>query len=302
MSRVVVTGSHGLVGSAVVRQYRADGHQVVRLVRGEPLADDEAHWDPEVGRLAPDVFEDVDLVVHLAGENIAARRWSQRVKQRIRDSRVRGTELVVERMLQAKQPPRVLLSASAIGYYGDRGDEELTENSPPGEGFLAGVCRDWERAALAAAERGVRVVCMRFGMILSAAGGALAKMLTPFRLGLGGRVGTGRQYWSWITRRDVVNAIRFAEQTEALEGPVNFVAPQPVTNREFTETLGRALHRPTVFPLPAFVARIVLGEMADELLLASQRVYPEKLLAAGFAFSDAVLEDALATALTDTTL
>lgn len=301
MSRIIVTGSHGLVGSAVVRQFRAEGHQVIRLVRREPVGDDEVRWDPESGRLDAAVFENAELVVHLAGANIAARRWSEQVKQRIRDSRVRGTELLGERMLQASSRPRVLLSASAIGFYGDRGDEELTESSPPGEGFLAEVCQQWERAAMAASEGGVRVVCMRFGMILSAAGGALAKMLPPFRLGVGGRVGTGRQYWSWITRRDVVDAIGFAWQNQELDGPVNFVAPRPVTNREFTAALGRALRRPTLFPLPAFMARLVLGEMADELLLASQRVYPEKLLAARFSFQDTALDQALAAVLSDAT-
>jgi uncharacterized protein (TIGR01777 family) len=244
------------------------------------------------GTIDASALEGVDAVVHLAGENIA-QRWTSSQKAKIRDSRIKGTQLLCETLARLSSPPKVLVSASAIGYYGDRGEQILTEDSPLGRGFLAEVCRGWEAATEPARQRGLRVVPLRFGVVLSPAGGALAKMLPPFRLGLGGMVGSGRQYMSWIALDDVVGAIQHAIVTDTLQGPTNAVAPQAVTNQEFTKTLGKALGRPTVFPLPAFAARLMFGEMADELLLASTRVQPAKLLGSGYRFRYPELEDAL---------
>jgi uncharacterized protein (TIGR01777 family) len=232
-------------------------------------------------------------VVNLAGDNIAAGRWTPEKKARIRDSRVQLTRQLAESLARLTPPPQVLVSASAIGFYGNRGDEVLREESLSGSDFLSSVCRDWEAATRPAAEAGIRVVCLRFGAILSAAGGALAKMLTPFRLGAGGVIGDGRQWMSWIALNDVLGAIRHALAADALRGPVNVVAPQPVTNREFTQMLGRVLGRPAILPLPAFAARLAFGEMADALLLSSQRVEPARLLASGYRFQFTELEGAL---------
>lgn len=243
--------------------------------------------------------EGPDAVVHLAGENIARARWSERQKALIRDSRVKGTRLLCDLLARYSPPPKALVCASAVGYYGDRADEILKEESAPGSGFLADVCREWEAATQPAVERGIRVVNLRIGIVLSPMGGALAKMLTPFKLGVGGTIGSGRQYMSWIALDDVVGAIHFALTNESLHGPVNAVAPNPVTNREFTHTLGRVLSRPTLFPMPAFAARLVLGEMADALLLASARVEPAQLLASGFTFRHPDLEAALRALLKD---
>jgi hypothetical protein len=294
---ILVTGSTGLVGSALVRTLAAGGHRVTRLVRpgrspATPVSD--AHpWDPAAGTLDPGPLEGLDAAVHLAGENIAAGRWTPEQKRRIRESRVGSTALLAETLARLAAPPRVLVCASAVGYYGDRGAEVLSEDSPPGTGFLADVCRDWEAAAAPAARHAIRVVHTRFGLVLSATGGALPRMLLPFRLGLGGRVGSGAQYWSWVALDDVVEAIRHAIATAPLAGPVNVVAPAPVTNREFTATLGRVLRRPTLLPLPAVAARLALGEMADALLLSSARVVPARLRAAGFVFRFPTLEGAL---------
>ncbi len=235
----------------------------------------------------------MDAVVHLAGENISAGRWTDARKARIRDSRVQGTRLLCESLVGLSQPPKVLVCASAVGYYGDRKDEVLTEESTPGAGFLAEVCREWEEAAESAAQASIRVVYLRTGIVLSPSGGALAKMLLPFKLGLGGRIGGGGQYMSWIALNDAIGAIHHAIVTEALRGPANLVAPSPVTNLEFTKTLGRVLSRPTIFPLPGFVARLVLGEMADGLLLASTRAEPARLLGTGYVFRHPELEGAL---------
>lgn len=293
---VLVTGSSGLVGSALVSFLTGRNHNVIRLVRaksGLSLPQGAWSWDPERGVMLSQCGDAPDGVVHLAGENIAAGRWSERQKASIRESRVRGTQALCELLVRWSPPPKVLVCASAIGYYGDRGEEILNESSPAGSGFLADVCREWEDATQAAAEKGVRVVNVRSGIVLSRVGGALARMLTPFRLGAGGVIGNGRQYMSWIALDDVVGTIHFALTEESLCGPVNMVAPNPVTNREFTRTLGRVLSRPTVFPLPAFVARLALGKMADALLLASQRVQPAHLLASGFTFRYPELEGAL---------
>lgn len=289
---IAVSGSHGMVGSELVPFLTTGGHKVTRIVRDGGV-ETQMEWDPSANRFDATDLEPVDAVVHLAGENIAGRRWNAAQKQRIRDSRVNGTRLLCEGLAQMKNPPQVLVSASAIGYYGDRGEERLDESSPPGSGFLADVARAWEQATKPAIDAGIRVVNLRFGVILSPKGGALAKMLAPFKLGGGGIVGNGRQYWSWISVDDAVGAVRHAIMTDSLSGPVNAVAPDAVTNRTFTKTLGRVLSRPTVVPIPAFVARCALGEMANELLLASTRVEPARLTESSYQFRHPELEDAL---------
>lgn len=288
---IAVTGASGLVGSTLVPLLSAGGHRVTRLVR-RAAGDGEATWDP-AGGVDLSALEDVGAVVHLAGENIAAARWTAAVKQRIRDSRVQGTRVLCEALARSPRPPNVLVCASAIGFYGDRDAEELTEESAAGTGFLAEVVRDWEAATGPARAAGIRVVNLRFGVILSAKGGALAKMLLPFKLGAGGRVGDGKQYWSWISIDDAAGAVDHCIMTDGLSGPVNAVAPRPVTNEEFTKTLGHVLRRPTVLPMPAFAARLVLGEMADDLLLASARVVPRQLERTGYVFRQPELESAL---------
>ena len=241
----------------------------------------------------PHRLESVDAIVHLAGENIASSRWTKKFKHRIRNSRVQGTRSLVQSIAAVKKRPKVLVCASAIGYYGDRGDEELKEDSPPGSDFLADVCKDWEAEANVAKDLGLRVVNLRIGVVLSPQSGALAKMQRPFKLGLGGIVGPGTQYWSWIGLHDLVRMIAYCIDNESLEGPVNAVSPQPLTNKEFTAGLGKALRRPTIFPLPTFVAKLLLGEMAQTLLLASTRVLPKKLQASGFEFDHPCLADCL---------
>jgi uncharacterized protein (TIGR01777 family) len=274
---ILVTGSSGLVGSALVPALTAAGHSITRLVHSKPWPDLAGH----------------DAVVNLAGDNIAAGRWTPEKKARIRDSRVQLTWQLAGSLAKLTPPPKVLVSASAIGYYGNRDDEVMRDESLPGLDFLAGVCCDWEAAAKPAAEAGIRVVHLRFGVILSAAGGALAKMLMPFKLGAGGIIGNGRQWMSWIALDDVVGAIQHALATESLRGPVNTVTPNPVTNREFTKTLGHVLRRPTLFPMPAFAARLAFGEMANALLLSSQHVEPAKLVGSGYKFQFPELDDAL---------
>ncbi|MFN0007883.1 MAG: TIGR01777 family oxidoreductase [Planctomycetota bacterium] len=288
---VLVTGASGMVGRSLASFLTTGGHRVRRLVRGAPRNGDEFRWDPERGELDPAALEGVHAVVHLAGENIAGRRWSEAQKARIRASRVAGTRLLVDAMRRATRPPRAFVCASAVGIYGDRGDELLAEDSAKGEGFLAEVCEQWEAEARRA--DGVRSVQLRFGVVLSPAGGALAKMLLPFRLGLGGRIGDGRQWMSWIALDDAVGAIHHALFAEGIDGPVNAVAPQAVTNAEYTRTLGRVLRRPTVLPMPAFAARLAFGELANELLLASQRVQPRRLRETGYDFAYPELEGAL---------
>jgi uncharacterized protein len=290
---ILVTGASGLIGSALVPILTAAGHDVTRLVRSPPQPGEKAaRWDPQAGTIDAHAFEGVEAVVHLAGENIAA-RWTPAQKVKIRDSRVHGTQVLSGMLARLTDPPKVLVCASAIGYYGDRGAEVLSEDSAAGAGFLAEVCRAWEAAAEPARQKGIRVVHSRFGLVLSAAGGALAKMLPPFRLGLGGVLGSGQQYISWIALDDAVGVIERAIVTDALAGPINVVTPQALTNQEFTKTLGKVLGRPTIFPLPAFAARLMFGEMADALLLASTRVQPAKLLALGYNFRYPELEGAL---------
>jgi uncharacterized protein (TIGR01777 family) len=292
---ILVSGSTGLVGTALIPLLTAGGHEVVRLVRAKSHSPSKEliGWNPESSYIDAGGLEGLGAIVHLAGEPIAAGRWNTLKKARIRDSRVRGTQLLCEALAHTASPPAVLICASAIGYYGDRGEEVLTEESANGTGFLADVCREWEAAAEPARQKGIRVVNLRFGVILSARGGALAKMLTPFKLGLGGIIGSGRQFMSCIALDDCVAVIQHVLVNQSLAGPVNVVGPTPVTNHEFTKTLGRVLGRPTIFPMPAFAARLALGEMADELLLSSNRVEPKKLLTSGFQFQHPALEAAL---------
>ncbi|MGH9805164.1 MAG: TIGR01777 family oxidoreductase [Candidatus Acidiferrales bacterium] len=293
--KFLVSGSTGMVGSALVPFLTSGGHSVTRLVRSA-AGKNEARWDPAGGAIDAAALEGHEAVVHLAGENIAG-RWSPEKKARIRDSRVKGTRLLAEALGRLAQPPKVLVAASAIGYYGDRGDALLREDSVSGSGFLAEVAREWEGATAPATARGIRVVNLRIGVVLSRRGGALAKMLLPFKLGAGGVVGSGKQHWSWVALDDLVEIIFFAATTDSLKGPVNAVSPKPVTNYKFTKLLGRVLRRPTIFPMPAFAARLVLGEMADELLLASTKVEPAKLVAAGYPFRFPELDGALRHAL-----
>ncbi|MCA9081681.1 MAG: TIGR01777 family oxidoreductase [Planctomycetaceae bacterium] len=294
--RLMITGSSGMVGMTLWGLAHQAGHQVVRLVRRAPRSEEERGWDPAHGDLSVDAFDGIDAVVHLAGDNIGSGRWTASKKQRIRESRVQGTQLLAERLAQTKHKP-ALICASAIGYYGDRGDEVLNEGSGPGADFLASVCQDWERAADPARAAGVRVVHNRLGIVLNAQGGALASMLLPFRLGVGGVMGSGDQYWSWISLEDAARVFLETATNDDWEGIVNVVAPRAVTNREFTKALGAALHRPTIFPMPAFAARLVLGEMADALILASTRVQPDVLLKQEFDYRHPELPEALTAAL-----
>ncbi len=290
--QIAITGSSGLVGSTLIPLLTTGGHAVTRLVRRE-AGEGEVTWDPQAETFDASPLDGVDAVVHLAGENIAASRWNARVKQRLRDSRVAATRRLCEGLAKMSSRPKVLVCASAIGFYGDRGDERLDEQSQPGSSFLAELVRDWEAATKPAADAGIRVVNLRFGVILSPKDGALSKMLLPFKLGGGGRVGSGKQYWSWISIDDAAGAIHHALMTDGLAGPVNAVAPNPATNLDFTKTLGRVLRRPTIVPMPAFAARLALGEMADELLLASSRIEPKLLLESGYDFRQPTLEGAL---------
>lgn len=292
--RILISGATGLVGTDLTTFLTSHGHQVQKLVRVQPAAGSaDVFWDPNAGTLDAARLEGFDALVHLAGENIAARRWNAEQKARIRDSRIKGTKLLCTALAKLQQRPKVLVSASAIGYYGDRGAEVLTESSPPGTGFLPDVCQEWEEATSPAAQAGMRVVLARLGVVLSPKGGALAQMLLPFKLGAGGILGNGQQYFSWIGLDDVIGGLHHALANETVHGPMNLVAPRAVTNREFTKTLGKVLVRPTIFPVPAFAARLAFGEMADALLLASARVEPKQLLATGYPFKYPELEGAL---------
>lgn len=290
--KVLITGASGLLGSALRPLLASEGRQVIRMGREASQLPDVITWNPARREIDRSKFEGFAAVVHLAGENIAGSRWSDEAKSRIRNSRIEGTRFLSEELAKLKNKPEVLVCASAVGFYGDRGDEPLTEESPPGIGFLAEVCQEWEAAAQPARDAGIRVVHFRFGMILSRKEGALAKMLTPFKLGVGGIIGNGRQYWSWISVDDAAQLCRFAIETKTLSGPVNAVAPEATTNAEFTKTLGRVLGRPTIFPVPAFAARLAFGEMADALLLASARVLPKVLESAQFPYRHRTLEGA----------
>ncbi|MDT7778510.1 MAG: uncharacterized protein QOC99_1022 [Acidobacteriota bacterium] len=296
--KVIVTGATGLVGRALVRSLLADGHEVTRLVRGDAQGfrapgTTAVHWEPDGGVIDAKELEGHDAAIHLAGEPIADGRWDEEKKQRIRESRVKGTRLLAEALAGLSEKPRTLVSASAIGFYGNRGAEVLREESASGEDFLSEVCREWEKATLAASQAGIRVAHIRIGVVLSAEGGALEKMLKPFKLGLGGRVGSGQQYMSWITLDDLIGVIKRALTDESLRGPINAVAPNPITNEEFTKALGRVLGRPTFMTVPAFAARLAFGEMADALLLSGARVEPARLREAGFEFKQPEIEGAL---------
>lgn len=296
-AKIAVTGATGLVGSTLAAFLSTGGHTVLPMTRpgrpGVAFLKDTIDWDPASGTVNLQKLEGLDAVVHLAGENIASRRWSAKQKEIIRKSRVESTRLLAESICKLQKPPRVLVCASAIGFYGNHADEILTEESPAGFDFLAGVCKEWEAAAAPAAERGVRIVNLRFGVILSAKGGALTKMLPPFLFGFGGRVGTGDQWMSWVALQDVIAAIHFALFKDSMRGPVNTVSPLAERNDQFTKTLGRVIRRPTVAPLPETIVQLAFGELGETLLLGGQHVVPKALQNAGFRFEYPDLESAL---------
>ncbi|MCX5313533.1 TIGR01777 family oxidoreductase [Streptomyces sp. NBC_00154] len=283
-SRIAVTGSTGLIGTALVRSLRADGHDVVRLVRRPARAGDEVEWDPQRGYVDGAGLVGCDAVVHLAGAGVGDHRWTEAYKQEIRDSRVLGTEAIAQAVASLDVPPRVLLSGSAIGYYGDTGDRAVDESAPHGEGFLPSVCVEWEAAAAPAEEAGVRTVFARTGLVVGREGGAWGRLFPLFRAGLGGRLGNGHQYWSFIALHDHIAALRHILDTPSLSGPVNLTGPAPVTNGEVTAAMGRVLRRPTLFAVPAPALRIALGDFAEDVL-GSQRVLPRRLLESGFSFA-----------------
>jgi len=291
--KVLIGGSHGLVGTALMKSLETEGHEIFRLVRHAPTSKTEVEWSPDRYSIALARIEGFDAVVNLAGESIAE-RWTDEKKRRIRESRVKGAKLLGDALANLTVRPKTFICASAIGYYGNRGDEILTESSAPGDDFLADVCQKWEEATALATEKGIRVVNTRFGVILDTEGGALKKMLPPFRMGVGGKIGSGKQWMSWIALDDVVGALNFALTNDALAGPVNFVAPNPVTNAEFTKKLGQALSRPTLFPMPAFAVKLLFGEMGEALLLGSERVAPKRLIGEKYEFRFSQLEPALA--------
>ena len=291
--KVVVTGSTGLIGTALVTNLRADGHDVRRLVRHAPRAADETQWHPSSGFLEPSTVDGWDAVVHLAGAGIGDHRWTDDYKETIRDSRVSGTKAIAGAVAGAANPPRVLVSGSAVGYYGDTGEDAFDETSPSGEGFLASVVRDWEAASAPAADAGVRVVNLRTGIVLSAEGGLLKQMLPIFKLGLGGRLGSGRQWMSWVSIADHIAAVRYLLATDDISGPVNVTAPEPVRNKDFTKALARAVHRPAIAVVPSVALKAALGGFAEEGALVSQRVLPARLEAAGFPFTFADVDAAL---------
>ncbi len=294
---VAVTGASGLIGSALVSSLEADGHRVVRIARSGSAGPDTVLWSPDSGTIDAAGLEGLDAVVHLAGEGIAERRWNDQQKQRILTSRTKGTALLATTLAGLARPPHVLLSASAIGYYGERGSAVLVEDDAPGEGFLSDVCVAWEGAAAPAAAAGIRVATLRTGILLDRKGGALAKMLPLFKLGVGGRFGNGRQIWSWISLHDHLAAMRFLLEHD-IEGPVNLTAPRPVTNADFAKALARAVHRPALFPVPKFGPSLLLGgELAQNLLYTSADVRPAVLADAGFVFAHPDIDTAFAAVL-----
>ncbi|WP_018382313.1 TIGR01777 family oxidoreductase [Wenjunlia vitaminophila] len=294
--RIAVTGSTGLIGSALLHDLRADGHDVLRLVRRPARADDEVSWDPSRQVVDTDRLTGTDAVVHLAGAGVAEHRWTAAYKKTLRDSRVLGTAALAEAVAALDPPPRVLVSGSAIGFYGDTADTPVDESAPPGAGFLADLCQEWEAAAAPAEQAGIRTVFARTGLVVSSRGGAWGRLFPLFRLGLGGRLGSGRQYWSFISLKDELAALRHLLGAEGVSGPVNLTAPHPVTNREVTAAMGRALHRPTLLTVPPPALRLALGEFADDVL-SSQRVLPRRLLDSGFTFTHPRIDDAIHAAL-----
>ena len=290
--KVAVTGSSGLIGSSLVSFLSEKSVTVSKILR-ENTKDDDISWKPEDGDWDSAFTGGVDGIVHLAGENIASGKWTRKKKEKIRNSRIEGTTRLCEHILKLPTPPSVLVCASAIGYYGNRGVEFLNEGSSRGSGFLPDVCLGWEEAAESVSKAGIRVVNVRFGIVLSKDGGALAKMMTPFKIGMGGKIGSGTQYMSWVAMDDVTGAIYHTLTTDSLKGPVNVTAPNPVTNKEFTSTLGEVLKRPAVVPIPAFAAKLAFGEMANDLLLASTKVAPKRLSDSGYKFQYPELENAL---------
>jgi uncharacterized protein len=295
--RVLISGASGLIGRALIPALSSAGHEPVTLVRRAPRGN-EVQWTPGE-RLAPAKLAGADAIVHLAGRNVAG-RWTEKFKQEVLESRAQGTRTLAQAAAESYRrngQPRIFVSAAGINYYGSRGDEVLTEDSSTGQGFLAEVSRQWEAASASASEAGVRVVNLRIGVVLARDGGALKPLLLPFQLGLGGRIGSGKQFWSWISFADVIGVALFALQNESLQGPVNTVGPAPVRNEEFVRALGKELHRPTIFPLPTWVVRTLLGEMGEELLLTSIRAEPAKLKAAGYRFTHPELGDAMHAAL-----
>ena len=294
---ILVSGASGLVGQCVVAHATRAGHDVIKLVRSrEKASANGIYWDPAKGEIDRDQLEGIDCVVHLAGENIAANRWTSAVKKRIRDSRVNGTALLAEALSAMKTPPRTFIMASAVGYYGDRGDEVLHDNATAGDGYLADVCRDWEAAAKPLEDRKVRVVKLRIGVALTLKGGALPKMLSAFKTGMGGKIGSGKQYMAWITLEDLIGIVLFAIDNESVRGALNAVAPYPVTNADFTRALGKAIGRPTIMTVPAFALKMAVGEIAMELL-KSTRAVPTALEKYGYQFSHPDLETALSSVL-----
>ena len=293
MKKIAITGASGLVGAPLVAALQARGERVIRLVRRAAKSADEVRWDPATGVDEPHQLEGLDALIHLAGENIAARRWSDKQKARIRDSRVQGTTHLVASLAKLERPPAAFLSASAVGFYGATGTQEVDETDQAGSGFLPEVCVAWEQASQPLEQAGVRVAHLRFGVILSPAGGALAKMLLPFKMGVGGVVGSGLQGMSWVSLRDAVQATLHVLDRDSVRGPVNVVAPAACSNRDFTRALGRVLRRPTVLPMPSFAARLAFGELADDLLLASLWVRPRVLERSGFHFQDPDIDAAL---------
>jgi uncharacterized protein (TIGR01777 family) len=286
MARVLVSGASGMVGSLLVPSLKMAGAHVARLSRNGTHADvtneELVPWNPSQA-ISPELVSGFDAVIHLAGESIVG-RWTDEKKIRVRESRIPPTAHLAQALAQAKDKPEVFVSASAIGYYGNRGDDLLTEESAPGTSFLADLAREWEAATIAAAKAGIRTVQIRTGVVLGSNGGALPKMLPAFKMGVGGKIGSGRQWMSWVDVNDMVGAIHHILRTDLLQGPVNLVAPKAVTNAEFTKTLASVLSRPAIFPMPAFAARLAFGQMADEMLLASQRVEPKRLIASGYPF------------------
>ncbi|MFI8432496.1 TIGR01777 family oxidoreductase [Streptomyces sp. NPDC079020] len=295
-TRIAVSGSTGLIGAALVRSLRADGHEVTRLVRRPARAGDEVEWHPRRGYVDVAGLVGCDAVVHLAGAGVGDRRWTEAYKREIRDSRVLGTAAIAEAVASLDTPPKVLLSGSAIGFYGDTGDRAVDESAPPGEGFLPSVCEEWEAATAAAEEAGVRTVHARTGLVVARRGGAWGRLFPLFKAGLGGRMGNGRQYWSFIALHDHIAAMRHILGTETLSGPVNLTGPDPVTNAEVTAAMGRVLHRPTLFTAPAPALRIALGDFAEDVL-GSQRVLPRRLLDSGFTFAFPGIDAAVRAAL-----